>query len=273
MVMRLLAERMSAARATFFVLVILGIVTGFVFAADPALDLQVAAFFRDVAARPEVQPLFRIIEVVRGLGPVAIIAATAPAVLTLAIKAFRPKRWARAPMSSRAALFLVLSLNIGPGLLVNGLLKEGWGRPRPRMVTEFGGDHAFRPWWDPRGTCDSNCSFVSGETSSAVWMTAPAMLAPPPWRSVALGAALLYGAAVATMRLLASGHFLSDVIFAGIFTGLVIWTVHGMLYRWSSTRPEDRAIDGMLARIGSAIMRPFGGARAPDGRHDKQTPV
>jgi lipid A 4'-phosphatase len=255
------------ARATFIVLVILGIVTGIVFAVDPALDLEVAAYFRDVAARPEVGQLFPVIEVVRDLGPVAILAVIGPAAISLAIKAFRPKR--RTLVSSRGALFLILSLAIGPGLLVNGLLKEGWGRPRPGMVTEFGGAHAFRPWWDPRGTCVTNCSFVSGETSSAVWMAAPAMLAPPAWRSVALGAALLYGATIATVRLLAGGHFLSDVIFAGIFTGLVIWAVHGALYRWPF-RPEEGAIDLVLERIGGSITRLFGSAA---GSNDAQPPA
>jgi lipid A 4'-phosphatase len=255
------------ARATFIVLVVLGIVTGFVFAVDPMLDLDVAAFFRNVAARPQVERLFPVIEVVRDLGPVAILAVIGPAAVSLAIKAFRPK--SRTPVSSRGALFLILSLLIGPGLLVNGLLKEGWGRPRPGMVTEFGGEHAFRPWWDPRGTCDSNCSFVSGETSSAVWMTAPALLAPPAWRSLALGAALLYGAAIGTARLLAGGHFLSDVIFAGIFTSLVIWAVHGALYRWPF-HPQERTIDRILERLGGAITRPFGGMARSD---DTQPPA
>jgi len=254
------------AQATFIILVILGIVTGLVFAVDPALDLEVAAFFRDVAARPDVGRLFPAIEVVRDLGPVALLAAIGPAAISLTIKAVRPK--SPTLVSSRAALFLILSLAIGPGLLVNGLLKEGWGRPRPGMVTEFGGDHVFRPWWDPRGTCDSNCSFVSGETSSAVWMTAPAMLAPPAWRAAAVGGALLYGTTIAAVRLLAGGHFLSDVIFAGIFTGLVIWTVHGALYRWPS-RPEERTIDRVLERIGSAITRPFGRTARPN---DAQPP-
>ena len=254
------------ARATFIILAVLGVATGVVFAADPALDLEVAAYFRDVAARPQVAWLFPIITVVRDLGPLVILATIGPASASLAVKAFRPK--GRTLVSSRGALFLILSLVIGPGLLVNGVLKEGWGRARPGMVTEFGGDYAFTPWWDPRGTCDSNCSFVSGETSAAVWMTAPAMLAPPPWRAAALGAALVYGVAMAMTRLLAGGHFLSDVIFAGIFTGLVIWAVHGALYRWPF-HPEDGAIDRTLERIGGGITRWFRGT----ARCNDQPPV
>ena len=176
-------------------------------------------------------------------------------------------------ISTRAALFLILTLALGPGLLVNAILKENWGRPRPGMVTQFGGDYAFMPWWDPRGTCDSNCSFVSGETSSAVWMTAPAMLVPAPWRYVAFGAAALYGAAFAAIRMLAGGHFLSDVIFAAIFTGLVIWTVHGLLFRWSATRVDERALDAVLEKLGRVVVRFFAALMPSRGaRPDKPAP-
>ena len=36
-------------------------------------------------------------------------------------------------------------------------------------ITEFGGQEPFRPWWDPRGACPNNCSFVAGEPSGAFW--------------------------------------------------------------------------------------------------------
>jgi len=259
------------ARTSFIILAFLGVLTGVIFAVAPSLDLQVAAFFRDLATQPRVRRLDQAIETMRQVGPLVIIAATAPAVVALAMKIFWPLRSTVVP--TRSALFLILTLALGPGLLVNVVLKEGWSRPRPGMVTEFGGDYAFMPWWDPRGACDSNCSFVSGETSAAVWMTAPAMLAPPPWRYAALGAAGLYGIAFASIRMLTGGHFLSDVIFAAIFTGLVIWTVHGFLFRWPATRVEDGALNAMLERLGRNVMRMFVPvAQSRGARPDKPTP-
>jgi lipid A 4'-phosphatase len=259
------------ARISFMILAILGLLTGVIFAADPSLDLQVASFFKELVTRSEMRPFYRVIVSVREIGPLVILAAVAPAVVALVIKMFWPRR--PTPMSSTAALFLIVSLALGPGLLVNVVLKENWARPRPGMVTEFGGDYVFKPWWDPRGTCDSNCSFVSGETSSAVWLTAPALLVPAPWRYAALGAAVLYGVVVAALRMLVGGHFLSDVIFAGIFTGLVIWAVHGLLFRWAATRPDDRALDAGFEKIGRMIIR-FFAAFAPsrEARPDKPAP-
>lgn len=247
------------ARTCAVVLLLVGAVTAIVFAGPPFLDLDVASWFRDLWAEPGVRRFEGAIAVMRRIGPLVVAAAVLPAGVTLAMRMFWPRR--RAPMSSRAALFVALSLALGPGLLVNAVLKETWSRPRPGMVTEFGGDHAFMPWWDPRGSCRSNCSFVSGETSSAVWMTAPALLAPPAWRGIALGAAALYALAFAFIRLLMGGHFLSDVIFAAVFTGLVIWAVHGMLFRWRATRIGDAALDARLEALGRKATRAFAALR------------
>lgn len=239
----------------FIILATLGTVVGAVFALDPSLDVNTASYLMEVATRPEMRPMVAALELVRDLGPPLIVAAIVPAAITLVMKLCR-LRWL-APMKSRAALFLLLSLAIGPGLVVNGGLKEGWSRPRPGDVINFGGSHSFVPWWDPRGGCDSNCSFVSGETSSATWFAAPAILAPPPWRYIALGAAAIYATSIGFVRMLAGGHFLSDVLFAAILTGLVIWGVHGLLYRWFAPRLSEDAVDRFLERIGAAMLRPF----------------
>ena len=102
--------------------------------------------------------------------------------------------------------------------------------------------------------CADNCSFVSGETSSAVWLAAPALLVPLPWRYAAFAGVAVYTTGIAAMRLLLGGHFLSDVLFAAIFTGLVIWTVHGRTLRWRMP-PTDATIDAAFERVCNALRR------------------
>jgi membrane-associated phospholipid phosphatase len=138
---------------------------------------------------------------------------------------------------------------LAPGLMANVLLKDHWGRPRPIDVTQFGGTDGFVAWWDPRGACPNNCAFVSGDVAGAFWTVAPAALAPPQWRALAYGAALALGAGMAAMRVMAGAHFASDVIFAGVFTFLIIWVVHGLIYRWPRTRLTDAGIERAIERV------------------------
>jgi membrane-associated phospholipid phosphatase len=130
--------------------------------------------------------------------------------------------------SARATVFLLASLALGPGLLVNGVLKEVSHRPRPEQTEGFGGPWAFQPYESFAGQCVSNCSFVSGETATAAWTLAPALLAPPPARLYAVAAALIVTAATAALRMSFGGHYLSDVTFAALFTFIIVLA----LYQW-----------------------------------------
>ena len=42
-------------------------------------------------------------------------------------------------------VYLLLVLILGAGLIVNGILKEDFGRARPRDIVEFGGSKIFTP--------------------------------------------------------------------------------------------------------------------------------
>ena len=95
----------------------------------------------------------------------------------------------------RAALFLLTTLALGPGILANTILKDHWARSRPTSRQLGGTDH-FTAWWDPRGDCPNNCSFIAGEPSGAFWTLAPAALMPPQWRALAYGAAIAFGAGI-----------------------------------------------------------------------------
>jgi len=128
---------------------------------------------------------------------------------------------------SRRALVLLAGLAIGPGLIVNGLLKSMWGRPRPVQVDLFGGDAAFSPAWAISDGCASNCSFVSGEASSAAWMVAAVwLMTPPELRRWTVPAALAYGVALSVNRMAFGGHFLSDTLLSWAIVGLVLAILH-----------------------------------------------
>jgi lipid A 4'-phosphatase len=184
----------------------------------PNIDLALANLFYDPTsfrrfigiANPYLIPL-------REHGMIAI--GTCALIVILALMSYLPGRLPSVP--PRAAIALTLSLVIGPGILVNGILKPYGGRPRPVEVTQFGGNLPFVDWWNPTGSCRSNCSFMSGEATTAAWMVGPAMLVPPPWRTVAIGAALVFAGVVGALRIVAGAHFFTDVL-VGILAMIVI---------------------------------------------------
>jgi len=38
-------------------------------------------------------------------------------------------------------------------------------------------------------------------------------------------------------------------VFSGVFTFLIIWLVHGLVFRWPATRISDRAVERALERL------------------------
>ncbi|ETW94201.1 MAG: hypothetical protein ETSY1_35905 [Candidatus Entotheonella factor] len=125
----------------------------------------------------------------------------------------------------RASLVLVLVVALGPGLVVNSILKPYWGRPRPRHVMTFGGAQGYHPWWRPGGP-GSGKSFPSGHAAMGFALVAGAVLIPQRygrWRHAAIGAALGYGLLMGSGRIVQGGHFLSDVLWSGVIVVLITY--------------------------------------------------
>ncbi|MGB8146371.1 MAG: phosphatase PAP2 family protein [Chromatiaceae bacterium] len=138
-------------------------------------------------------------------------------------------------IGGRDLAFLLLVLVLGPGLLVNGILKEHWGRARPLDCQEFGGTRAFSPAFVPSD--QGGRSFSSGHASgSCYWVVVALVLAPRRrlWLWLALGYSLL----VAWARLAAGGHFLSDILVSWFIVALLAYWLDGLL---SSPPPEPGA--------------------------------
>lgn len=142
----------------------------------------------------------------------------------LAVSAFR-RRCIVTVERIRVLTLSIAALLVGPYLLVNVVLKSISGRPRPHETDLFGGHLPFVPAGSFSGSCENNCSFVSGEAAGAAWV---ACLIPclPPRLQPALGPPLLFVALVTpAMRIAFGGHYLSDVILGGLLSPLVFCAV------------------------------------------------
>jgi lipid A 4'-phosphatase len=244
----------------------IGFAVGVICAVDPQLDLDIAGAFFDPARH-----LFDVnaqmwVQHTREAARVLITLIVLPAFLAVIGKLIWPQR--RMLIEARAALFLIATLALGPGLLTNVILKDHWGRPRPIDVQQFGGDYRFTSWWDPRGDCPNNCSFIAGEPSGAFWTLAPAALAGPELQPLAYAAALAFGTGVGVLRIAAGAHFFSDVVFAGVFMYLLIWLIYGLIYRWPATRVDEAAAERRLTEAGEKLGAL---ARRLSGRNGKAT--
>ena len=138
----------------------------------------------------------------------------------------------------RQAVFLASSFIVGPGLVANTLLKDIWGRARPSQIAAFGGTARFAPPLMIGDQCPNNCSFVAGDAAAIFAFLAFALLLPPGRpRRIGVGAVVLLGAAMGLIRIGQGAHFLSDVVFAGLFTALVVLLLHRLLIPRAASAP------------------------------------
>lgn len=144
----------------------------------------------------------------------------------------------------RSAVFLVLVMVIGPGLLTNAVLKDHWGRPRPRQIQEFGGSERFEPVWvfdaSSRGK-----SFPSGHASVAFYLMALYFVAgfhrwSPGVRGMVFGIGLAFGILMGVARMAQGGHFASDVLWAFA----VVWLTACVCAAWILRVPESLKTEG-----------------------------
>jgi lipid A 4'-phosphatase len=264
------------ARGWLLATIALGVALGLIFALYPFIDLEVASLFFD-PGKGKFPIAYRYAwNVVRELANWIPFLLLAPAVFALLRKIVFPG--SKMLIAPSVVIYLIASFAIGPGLVSNYLLKEHWGRPRPNSVHQFAGTADFEPWWRPGGECKRNCSFVSGEASQAFWLVAPASLAPPQVRPIAMGSAVVFGTAVGGMRVIFGRHFVSDIIFAGIITIAIVMALYRLLLdpvrrndAWLEKAIEQTSV--ALHRTGGAILARVGTALAHAGsalRHTGQ---
>jgi membrane-associated PAP2 superfamily phosphatase len=227
----------------------------------PGLDPWFSGLFYDPATGfpASDQPLLKWL---RSLADDTVWVIVIASLASLLAKLVLPERPSLIP--PRSSLFLLSTLIIGPGILVNAVLKANWGRPRPFMIEQFGGDLPFVGVWRITDFCSGNCSFVSGEASSAIWLLALALVVPIAWRNRVAVITVFVAFVFSLNRVAFGAHFLSDVLLSWTLTLTVIAVVHHYLFVRPLPGLSNAEIERALTRAGRRIRHPFGSW--PEGR-------
>ncbi len=212
-----------------------GIVAGAVFLAMPEIDLAVARLFH----APETGFVGRHLVWVEALRQAFVVLYFGTVALCLAGLALIWRGRAQwLGLSKLHWLFLAACLAAGPGLVANLVFKDQWGRARPSQIADFGGRKQFTPPLVVTGQCRRNCSFVSGEASSTYVTFYAAAALFPQWSVALVIAGTVAGLATGLIRMAQGAHFLSDILFAGVFMALTVLALRQLLLRGRlSSRP------------------------------------
>ncbi len=180
------------------------------------------------------------------------LATGALASLLFAFSFFGPrwKKW------RQGAFAVTATLVIGAGLLTNVLLKGYWGRPRPKQVEQFGGKHAYRPFWRPdfHTRSDPQRSFPSGHAAMGFYFLSICFVGKRmknrPLFAVGFILTVGLGGSLMITRVVQGGHFLSDVVASPI----IMWLVASAIDKFTWGEYGEKVL----------LLIPLGTSREPD---------
>jgi len=197
------------------VLCVLFLVCAIVFSAFPGIDLWASGFFWTAEDGFWINNVDWVRSLRSALKKLMVLVFMASALAWVLTLSWRPVLG----IPARAWAYSTLLFVIGPGLLVNVLLKEHWGRARPAKILEFGGEKHFTAALDIADQCAQNCSFVSGEGAGATALLLATIVlarAGPHHRIGQVFVRIVWPLAVIAicLRVMMGRHFLSDTLFS-----------------------------------------------------------
>lgn len=168
--------------------------------------------------------------------------------VALLLKLIYPKRPCLFP--ARFTVYFTSLFLLGPGLLVNVILKPLWDRPRPINTVDFGGLHSFVDAWSMGGAFFANRSFVSGETAGVVCLLPLALFVLPEWRRCVLIMLSAFAIVISVNRIAFGAHFLSDVLISAALMFALAIGLWRLMYSSASNTFTDDALETTLTRAG-----------------------
>lgn len=200
---------------------------GFIFFVVPQIDLAVSAFFFKnghfyLAKAPIIKFIYDYAPLLAVL--TGIFAFFSSIYMTIqktdVLFGFRKKIY----------IFMVLAILIGPALIVNVVLKENFGRARPKDIVEFGGTKKFTRPLSISNQCETNCSFVSGHSSTGFYFCAVALIFFGRKKKLVFWAGIVLGTVIGLIRIIAGAHFASDIYFSFVAVYLSALLLHYWMF-------------------------------------------
>lgn len=152
------------------------------------------------------------------------------------------KLWKRnvCGVDGKRVVYLLLVLIVGAGLIVNLVLKDNFGRARPRNIVEFGGTQLYTAPFVVSGECAKNCSFSSGEAAGGFFALALARALSR--RRALLLSGIGFGVLASFCRVATGAHFFSDTVVSFFVMLIVADVLYYYLLSTERERPPSEPI-------------------------------
>lgn len=230
------------------------LVLGTVAALVTNIDIETASWFFSPDAKHKFLTKHPIVAFGNQWGPKVSMTFALLALMGLILSFANPKY-----IKHRAVLyFIALSYLLGPALLVNGILKETVQRPRPREITEFGGNREFVKVLVPGPRKFHGKSFPSGHGSAGYVLVLFYFLLKRKSKTLSLSALLLalsFGTYISIARTASGAHFFSDNLWA---FGICWFVPYFLYYRWYLKYREKPIIEFKKSKLRMTLV--LGGA-------------
>jgi lipid A 4'-phosphatase len=159
---------------------------------------------------------------------------------------------------AKPCLVVILTVVIGPGILVNGIFKNYWGRPRPAETIQFGGEWEYRKVWEP-GIPGRGKSFPCGHCAMAFSLASGAAFFPlhPVAAAGALVGGVGYGIVMGVARMAQGGHFPTDVLWSGFFVLSLIAGLYYLVFRIPERSGESARLCDLRGSTNVSLLAVF----------------
>lgn len=184
----------------------------------PEIDIAISKFFYHTETRSFSAHYFFETLYLFGEFPALLTGACAALIVALSFLFSSLKKW------RNGALTLLLTLVVGGGILTNALLKEYWGRARPKQIAQFGGENSYSPFYVPNFSNSGVFkSFPSGHCAMGFFFFSLWRVGKKEKRKnlqvFGIVLTLILGSALTLSRIGQGGHFFSDAM----MSALIMW--------------------------------------------------